>query len=70
MLFMDKLELSSLIDPFVWISETIGVVRFSVRFSLFRCISKCGYYKDKMYVYKYTVIRERTIFLKVNKEII
>jgi len=32
-LFKNKLEFSSLIDCFVWISETIGVVWFSVRFS-------------------------------------
>ncbi len=32
MLFMNKLEFTSLIDCFVWISVTIGVVWFSVRF--------------------------------------
>ncbi len=38
---------------FVWISETIGVVWFSVsvRFSSFRCISNCCFYGEKMYLY-------------------
>ncbi len=35
MLFRKKLEFSSLIGSFVWISETIGMVWFSVRFSPF-----------------------------------
>ncbi len=50
MLFMNKLEFSLLFDSFVCISETIEVVRFSVRFSLFQCISYCGYCKEKMYL--------------------
>ncbi len=37
MLFMNKLKFSALIDGIV--SETIGVVWFSVRFSFCQCIS-------------------------------
>jgi hypothetical protein len=38
-LVMKKLEFSSVTDCFVWVSETIGMVWFSDRFSTFRCIS-------------------------------
>ncbi len=41
MLFMNKLEFTSLVDCFVRISETIRVVWFSVRFSSFPCICYC-----------------------------
>jgi hypothetical protein len=36
---MNKLAFSSLINSFVWISETIRVVWFSVKFPSFHCIS-------------------------------
>jgi hypothetical protein len=36
MQFMHKLEFSSLIDCFVWISETIGVVWFFLGFPPFK----------------------------------
>ncbi len=36
MLFKYKVEFSSLVDCFVWISKSIGVVWFSVKFSSFR----------------------------------
>jgi hypothetical protein len=38
---MNKLAFSTLIDYFVWIPETIGVVWFFVRCSSFRVISNC-----------------------------
>jgi hypothetical protein len=41
MLFMNKLEFSSLVDCFVWISETIGTVWFSVWLYSFQCIFNC-----------------------------
>jgi len=51
---MNKLEFSLLIDCFVWISETKGVVWFFVRFSFFRAFlfvfsmgKKCIYVKIK-----------------------
>jgi hypothetical protein len=65
MLFMNKLEFSSLIDCLVWISESIGEVRFTIRFSYFQFIvfsmgKRCYYIKS--------VIRERIMLLsKVNK---
>jgi hypothetical protein len=69
---MNKLEFSSLIDCFVYISEAtvcIGVVWFSVyRFSSFGCISYYCFYREKIYLY-IRITRERKMSLsKVNKE--
>ncbi len=51
MLFSNKLEFSSLIDRFVLISETIGVVWFSVRISSFLYNSHyCFYGKKCIYI--------------------
>jgi hypothetical protein len=52
MLFKNKLEFSSLIDCLVWISESVGEVRFTIRFSSFRFIvcsmgKRCHYKKIK-----------------------
>ncbi len=70
MLFMNKLEFPSLIDSFVWISETTGVVWFSVRFLYFLCISNCCFYGKKMYLH---IIKcnngKNKLLSKVNKEI-
>jgi hypothetical protein len=52
MLFMNKLEFSSLIGFFfAYIYKIIVVEWFSVRFSSFRCISNYCFYGEKMYFY-------------------
>jgi hypothetical protein len=69
---MNKLAFYSLIDLVVPISETVvGVVWFSDRFSSFECISNNFFMGKDIFIYKYRVIRERTIPVssEVNKEI-
>jgi hypothetical protein len=51
LLFMNNFEFSSLTDFFAKISETIGVVWFSVRFSSFQCISNYCFHGEKIHLY-------------------
>ncbi len=71
MLFMNKLEFSSLVDCFVWISETIGAVRYGFLsgvppFNAFLIVvfigTRCSYIKIKCNK------RKRNAIFKANKE--
>jgi hypothetical protein len=69
MLLMTKLEFSSAIDCFLWVSEKIGVVRFSVRIFLYGAFLFVVSIGNNVSLYK-SVIKERTMLLsKVNKQI-
>ncbi len=68
MLFMNKLEFSSLTDCFIKISETIGVVWFSVKFSYFNVFLILFLWGKDVFISEKRVRRERTMLLsKVNK---
>jgi hypothetical protein len=72
---MNKHEFSSLIDYVVRISETIGVICFSVRFSSFQCIfflmviSTVYIYEKYIFIRKKCNKRKNSAFFKGNKEI-